>query len=323
MRRTTTHILVAITSTLAACADGAPEDDLETTEQTLVLPPGVIETSTVTLSNGDLADVYAPRVPRRLAPVLEDAFPIVVYLQGGAVGREHYRGFGRELARHGFVVVIPDHLRVLGPPGTPAVPFTEANVIGAATAAIAARDADPSSSLYLVADTGRVGVGGHSFGGVVALQLLGGTCAPPFCTPPFAMPAGIGALALYGTHFVQPSGVIDLDTHGVGVALVRGDLDGRATPDKIEATYGVLDDARALVTVHGANHFGICDTAAPTGAEPDPSPQTLDQPQSVRAIATWSGRWFRDQLQGDPLAHAWFHVIGGSFDGMVTVDAVE
>ena len=304
------------------CAE-EPDVALAQDEQAIVVPRELIAMTTITLPNGDTADVFAPIVPRRLQHAFEDAFPVVVHLQGAVVGRSSYRGFGRELARHGFVVVIPDHLRAFGPPGTPPVPFTEANVVGAATAAIAALDADASSPLHLVADMQRVGISGHSFGGVVAMQLLGGSCSPPFCTPPFGLPAEVGAIAVYGTHLAQPAGVIDINTRGVGVALLRGDLDGRAAPSKIEATYGVLDDARALITIHGANHFGICDSAAPAGAEPDPSSQTLDQAASVRATATWAGRWFRDRLHVDPVAGLWLYGLGGSLDGVVTVDAAE
>src|SRR5512139_991941 len=195
-------LFCTITFCLVGCAD-QPTPDLAESEQAILIPSSWIETTTITLPNGDTADVFAPAVPRELASALEDAFPVAVYLQGGAVGRTHYRGFGRELARHGFVVVIPDHLRSFGP-GAPPVPFTEANVIGAATAALAALDADPSSALHRIVDTSRVGVGGHSLGGVVALQAVGGTCAPPFCTPPFTLPAEVGAVALYATHLVQP-----------------------------------------------------------------------------------------------------------------------
>lgn len=311
--------ILGVFAACVGCAD-APDPEVMQQEQTVVLPRELIAATTIRLPNGDTADVYAPVVPRGLRRAFEDAFPVIVHLQGALVGRDSYQGFGRELARHGFVVVIPDHLRAFGPPGAPPVPFTEANVVGAATAAIATLDADPSSPLYLVADPHRVGIGGHSLGGVVALSLVNNQCTPPFCTPPFALPAEVGAVALYGTHFVQPAGVVDIDTHGVGVALLRGDLDGRAASDKIETTYAVLDDARALITIHGANHFGLCDTAAPAGAEPDPTAQTLDQETSVRAIATWAGRWFRDQLHGDPVAGLWLYGIGGSLDGSVTVD---
>lgn len=288
-------------------------------EQGLIVPSALIAATTITLPNGDAADVYAPALPPPLRRVFADRFPVVVHLQGALVGRSAYRGFGLELARHGFVVVIPDHLRAFGPPGSPPVPFTEANVIGSALDAIETLDADPSSPLHLVADTSRLAISGHSFGGVVALQALAGSCTPPFCTPPFVLPAEAGAFALYGTHMVVQTGVIDIDTHGKGVALVHGDLDGRAPAAPIVSTYATLDDARALITVHGANHYAICDSAAPAGSQPDPNPQTLDQETSVRAIATWTGRWFRDQLLDDPLAQVWLYVLAGALDGGVEV----
>jgi len=49
------------------------------------------------------ADVYFPK-----ASAADDAFPIVVFLQGANVDKSDYSGFGTELARFGFVVVIPN-----------------------------------------------------------------------------------------------------------------------------------------------------------------------------------------------------------------------
>lgn len=310
-----------IALSVGSCTDDPV--DLGEVAQGVEVPARWVEASTITLPNGDVADVYSPVVRAPQAPAFEDAFPVVVYLQGGLTARGNYRAFGTALAEQGFVVVVPDHLRAFGPPGTPPAPFTEANVIGAATAAVVALDADPSSPLYHVADPSRVGVAGHSFGGVVTLHTVGGACTPPFCTPPFALPPEVGAVALYGTHNMAGPSVLDIDTHGVAVALLRGDLDGRVSMAAVESTYGVLDDARALITVHGANHFGVTDTAAPVGTNPDPSAPTLDQETSTRAIATWTGHWFRDQLGGDHQAHAWLHAVGGSPDGVVTVDAIE
>ena len=56
-------VVIALLS--AGCVEDVVEPDVATNEQALVLPSGAIEATSITLSNGDAADVYAPSVPRR------------------------------------------------------------------------------------------------------------------------------------------------------------------------------------------------------------------------------------------------------------------
>ena len=75
-----------------------------------------IRTLPLTLPNGDKADAYFPHISEFLRKYFTDAFPVVAVLQGAQVDKMHYENFGRRLARHGFVVVIPNHFRSLAPP---------------------------------------------------------------------------------------------------------------------------------------------------------------------------------------------------------------
>ena len=83
------------------------------------VPKSRIRTIELTLPNSDKADVYYPRT--RSSKTFADAFPVVIVLQGANVDKIHYERFGRRLARHGFVVVIPNHFRSLPlhPPAPP------------------------------------------------------------------------------------------------------------------------------------------------------------------------------------------------------------
>ena len=68
-----------------------------------LFPTYKIDSFTLVLERrSDLADVYYPKVN-----AADDAFPIVAVLQGAGVDKGFYSGFGRQLARFGFVVVIP------------------------------------------------------------------------------------------------------------------------------------------------------------------------------------------------------------------------
>jgi hypothetical protein len=280
----------------------------------LPLPSRWIQTVAVTLPNGDAADVYYPRVPFPHAFV--DAFPVVAMLQGAQVDKLQYEEFGRRLARHGFVVVIPNHFRSLAPGAPPAL-FTSRTVITNVLAQMTAEDNNPGSPLYRIVDTDTLALAGHSFGGVVglfasaAVDVCVGPFVPPFllpfCDGQYTRPAALRATAFYGTSLVQ-NGVLllDLNTTGVATALVQGSLDGRSPLANAELTYPTLEHPRALIEIEGANHYGICDKNNPPGAQPDPSDPTLEQKKAVRLVGKWTALWLRAQLLGDPQAEEQF-----------------
>lgn len=278
-----------------------------------------VATYAVTLPSGDPADVYHPDVPAALRPVLPDAFPVVALLQGANVDKSRYGAVSRTLARQGFVVVVPNHLRPLGGPLPPGL-FTSQTVIPNVLAAAATEDGRPGSPVRGIVDTDRLGVVGHSFGGAVALFAAADVCEPPLCDGPYRRPAQLKAVAAYGTNLATGERLDrDLDTSGVAVALVQGTLDGIAPLAEAEVTFPSLEQPRALITVAGANHYGITDVDDPPGAAPDPNEPTLAQDRATALVGRWSGLWLRAQLRNAPVARALVYLVRGSFDGVVRV----
>jgi dienelactone hydrolase len=274
----------------------------------------------VTLPNGDAADLYVPRVSRWSRPWLEDAFPLVAVLQGALVDKSEYQRLGRRLAALGFVAVIPNHFRNF--PGIPVpVLFSEVGVITSIYDAMVTADADPDSPLYLIVDTERMGMVGHSLGGFVGMHAIAGVCDPQICTEPdgtYEPPEALQAGAVYGANLIDFDGTgIDLDTSSAPVALVQGRLDGIAIPQEAQATYPLLESPRALISIDGANHYGICDRNNPPGATPDPLQPTLSQSAANFNSLRWIGLWLRAFLKDDPWADIWLYDIGGSFNGVV------
>ncbi|GGM78348.1 alpha/beta hydrolase family protein [Dactylosporangium sucinum] len=260
--------------------------------------------------NGDAADVYHPHTSSPHAP-----WPVVLLLQGAAVGRANYAGFARKVASYGFVVVVPDHTRVLfGVPGL----YADGAEATWTVAWAAAENARTGSPLRGQIDTGTLLLTGHSFGGAAGLGLSTGLSTPPFTDVPIPAPAQLKAAAFYGTNNAAPgTSVIPPVASTIPVALVQGSADGVASPASGLGTYAVLAGTPKLyVSVAGANHYGITDVQNPAGARPDLSPQTLDQATGVEVVARWSALWLRAQL-GDPVGRAWVYGLGDAVDTTV------
>ncbi len=292
-------------------------------EAPILFPDGDIGTITdlVLERRGDRADVYFPNVS-----AAADAFPIVAVLQGAGVDKGFYSGFGTQLARFGFVVVIPNHFQV-----TPSLPFPilfpDQDEILDVLAQMIVEDNDPASLLFEIVDTDRVGLAGHSAGGAAGLFAINGSCFPPFCTPippffSFILPEAVRVGAFYGTNTCgvggelndprcidfagfppNPSGMIfGIDNVNIPVALVQGSNDGIGTPDEAQATIAVFTGPSKLLPIDGANHYGITDVNNPPGAVPDFSPQIIPQEVSIEQIALATGGFLSKFLrEGDPI----------------------
>lgn len=262
----------------------------------------------------DPADIYYPATTTR-------RLPVALLLQGANIDKSAYEGYARTVAAFGFVVVVPNHTRTLY--GVPGLWASSDEGLAAVTWA-AAENAAAGSPLAGRIDAGTLVLLGHSFGGAAGLGTVQGQCAPPFC---FGLPAGavkpvqLKAAAFFGTNNVPPGGgaAPAVDNTGVPLALVQGSADGVAAPAAAQAAYEALTATpKALVTVTGANHYGITDAQNPPGALPDASVQTLDQTESIRTSARWSALFLRASL-GDGLAAAYVRQWGDGVDNAVTV----
>jgi predicted dienelactone hydrolase len=277
--------------------------------------PTVYPTSGYSATVGqDPADVYYPSATTQ-------RLPVALLLQGANVDKSVYEGFARTVAAFGFVVVVPNHTRaVYGVPGL----WASSDEGLTAVAWAAAENTRADSPLAGRVDADTLVLLGHSFGGAAGLAAVQGQCAPPFC---FGLPTGavrpaqLKAAAFFGTNNAPPGGgtVPAVDNTGVPLALVQGAADGVAPPAAAQATYEVLTAApKALVTVAGANHYGITDVQNPPGALPDPSSQTLGQVDTIRTSARWSALFLRASL-GDALAASYVRQWGDAVDDGASV----
>lgn len=263
-----------------------------------------------TTIGADSADVYYPVV----GSARKGPFPIALLLQGANVARAHYAPFANGVASYGFVVVVPDHAGLLGL-------YAEQSEVPAVLGAMKAEDQRADSPVKGLVDGSKLVLLGHSYGGVAGLGAAQGTCNAPFCTGTFTRPTELLAGAFYGTN--EGALPAPITTAPVHVALIQGSVDGQALPADAKATYGQLSDApRALFTVEGANHYGICDVNNPAGAAADANAPTGSRPDELAAIVGAAGAFLRAAALKDPACLTYLAGANGTTDGLTTVTAV-
>jgi dienelactone hydrolase len=257
-----------------------------------------VQAQTIVLPSGDFADVYMPEIPYDLRNKFISAFPLIVFLQGANVDKSNYSKFALRVAAEGFVLVIPNHYRAI--PSLAPTPglYAEVSEVTDVLDGITAEDIDSASTLAGIVDLGRMGVAGHSLGGAVGVDAAAGVCEFPLCTGSYTRPAALQAAIFYGTNEIDPETgtIIDRNTSGVAVALLQGTSDGIAAPAAADSTLPTLALPHGLISIGGANHYGICNTNNPSGASPDPNVPTVRQSTSVDSIARWVVQWFKTNL---------------------------
>ncbi len=271
--------------------------------------------STTITASGDPTDVYHPN-PADLGTG-SYAFPIALMMQGAKVDKQHYASFARTVASYGFVVVVPNHesMSVTGQ-GLYMQPSVVNDVLGHMQAE---QQSHPALGGKL--DLSTLVLLGHSYGGVVAMQALQGVCQFPFCIGGFNRPAELKAGALFATNMKPPFGAIpETDNTGWAIALVQGDQDQKAKlADTVETYEKIKAPPKALVTLAGVNHYGICDTNNPPGADADTGAATTDQAAAVETAARWSALFLRAHVLGDTEAASYVHQTGDASDPVATV----
>ncbi|GAB2823485.1 hypothetical protein GCM10022221_22020 [Actinocorallia aurea] len=265
----------------------------------------------VTTVGGDTADVYYPtKISGRL--------PVALMLQGAQVGRGFYSDYAEAVAAYGFIVVVPDHKRLLFFDND----FYPEQSQAAATADWMGDEDDRSASPLLNRfRLSRIALLGHSFGGAAGLSVAESKCVFPFCTGlVYSRPSEVKAASLFGTNnksFLTGT-FSDVDNE-IPVQLVQGLQDGVALPADAEETYGRLqEDPKQIVRISGANHYGITDVQNPAGADPEVAGQSLTQAQSIEIAARWAAKFLLAEF-GDDAAADYVWSTGDAADPHVTV----
>lgn len=273
---------------------------------------------TTTISaDGDPTDIYYPVVPDSV----DIEFPIALLLQGALVDKADYSDFAAQVARYGFVVVVPNNERTIPLPGGQSLTglLSEQQQIYDVLEQMAIEDANPDSPIANIVDTEKLGLLGHSFGGAVGLGASQeDICVTGICSD-YTKPPELMAGIFYGASFRDPitNAVLPVNNEEVALGLILGDRDGVVQPFSVENTYDeILNPPKVLITVEGANHYSITneDNLVREAIRP-----TLDQDVAIETIARWSGLFLQAHLQGNRAAFNYIYNVGDVLDPNVSV----
>lgn len=277
-------------------------------------------TTIPTTTGVDEADIYYPVSSPNTSV---DSLPVVLLLQGALVDKADYTNFASNVAQYGFAVIVPNHVRTLIDPATGQTftgLFSEQQQVNDVLTYATALNTNPVSPIANLLNPDKLGLVGHSFGGAVGLSAIQDICFPFLCTDEFSRPEELMAGVFYGTTFRDPrlgNVIPSINNDGIPVALIAGDRDGVVGDfAAVEATYEQIQDPpKALITIQGANHYGITNEDSPR----DPVRPTLNQSIATEAIARWSGLFLRASLLDDADALDYIYNTGDTLDENVTV----
>jgi dienelactone hydrolase len=186
------------------------------------------------LNSTDVVKVHVLFPSDEAGAPLPGPHPAVVFIQGGFVAPGRYQWQGEALAKQGYVVALPEHFLDLA--------FFGADVGEAARQLLV--QPPRGSVLTGLVDSGRVGVAGHSLGGVVAMKL--------------ALNGQFGAVALEAS-FPDTADVPLLPAFTKPSLSLAGEKDCSAKLDTVKAGWAQLTSPTALLVLAGVTHYQFTD----------------------------------------------------------------
>ncbi len=231
----------------------------------------------------------------RDAALARDALPLPIILfshgSGGTPLQSTY--YTAHLASHGFVVVAPPH-----PGNTLNDCFPCVDMKALADSMLNRPDDmtfvlnsmlklndDPSSLFYQALDGKRVGMSGHSFGGLTTLQLAGGDTSPFAAALAMAPPAG----AMMGNR----------RSSDIPIMIMGGGRDTTFPLKQQQAYFNSLDgsEPRFLVAFPRGGHTAYTDICVPLLDTCGPA--AIDEEKAHELIDFYATAFFKTYVTGD------------------------
>lgn len=279
--------------------------------------------STTIAANRNPADIYYPQQPAQEQG--QRRFPVALLLPGANVDKSSYSNFAKIVASYGFIVVVPNQQRSLPQFGfTGLLPDT--SQINAVLNQIKIEKSS-STPIAKIVDPQKLTLLGHSAGGAVGLSAIGNLCLTPItCEGSFKRPKELVGGAFFAANLRDRATqeYISIKNSGIPIALIQGDRDSIALPTRAQVTYGnIQSPPKALITVSGANHYGITNTNNPPGSIPDSSKPQIEQSQAIETVARWSALFLRAEVLGDRQAYNYMYRTGDALDRNVSITSQQ
>lgn len=242
--------------------------------------------------------VYLPSKPKR-------TFPIAFLLPGFQVDRFYYAHYARQMARHGFVVVVPDGITAIR---GRAELFARLEQVPVALKELARELEQDTETFGHLLDTQKIILLGHSHGGTLGLDAIRGARTVPVNLGDYSPPKALIAAVFFGTFLWQDNHNLPIDNAQIPIALISGSLDSLISPRETQETYDrIKNSPKAYIMVKGANHYGITNRNHPPGSPPELSQPKIEQAVAIETIARWSALFVRAYALNEPRARQIYH----------------
>jgi dienelactone hydrolase len=253
---------------------------------------------------GNPIDIYYPD-PVFLPSEGGQVFPIAILLPGFQVNRVYYSHYARQVARQGFVVVVPDGITAIR---SRAELFAKVEQVPVNLARIALDIQGDRASFASLLDLQNIILLGHSHGGTIGLDAIRGARIGSFLSGDYSLPEALTAAVFFGTFLWEDSHNLPIDNSRIPIALISGSLDSLILSRETQETYERIKNApKAYIMVKGANHYGITNRNNPPGSPPEPSKPTIEQAVAIETIARWSALFVRAYALNDRIARQIYH----------------
>ncbi len=299
--------------------------------------------STIMPQHNDEADIYYP------VPDDNDStshkFPVALFLQGGKVDKKYYSEYASEIAKYGFIVVIPNHYEeytIKAWKGMVKIDFKgffpDSSQIYDVIDFMKDENTREGSPLKGIVDHETLVLTGHSFGAATIIGAIQGDCEFPLCrsVSEFMLPGIVKAAALTGINTIPYGNPFDNKNRPtanlVPMAIINGDQDENAEYQDTKESYALIENTpKALIFVKGSNHYGLCDVNNPGNpdypeadkvegvSKPQDVIPELDQNISIETNARWTALFLRAHALNDASAMEYISKTGQFLDPNVEV----
>ncbi|MEB3831491.1 alpha/beta hydrolase family protein [Phormidium sp. CCY1219] len=265
-------------------------------------------------ANGDVANIYYPQVSENSPN--SPSFPVALLLQGLNVDKSHYSQFATQVARYGFIVVVPNHFTTVR--GRQEL-FAQVGEVPAVLSYVKSQNNAQNLPFYDIINADKLVLIGHSQGGFIGMDAIREACDMPFCEGDYQRPKELLAGVFFGADLWDGE-YIKIENDGIAIALMSGSEDSLIPADSIQQTYEHIQTSpKAYLTLLGANHYAITNGDNPPGSPLEKNPPLLPQDIAIATLSRWSALFLRTYAFDDTTAKEYIYQTGDALDENVTV----